>query len=266
MVSLSKAAYNKAIYGETDYGDYVIDTETKNLSFIKMFKYLKERGIKNNKFFLRLYDKSLKGVDPHRKNLTEIQKTKILTEITKNPYYYLREVVKIVAPGGTVKFELHPGNLAITWAIFNNFDLICLLSRQRGKTISIAAALNYIYNFSTKNTNMLFANKSLGDAKNNLKRFKDITLHLPKFIQDALTDRGDTDNLESVHSIQRNNKIDVNGQPISEEQADKQGYLRLCINSINCWNPLTIVKAFRKNVNTLVMAISSKFTKQQLCS
>ena len=41
------------------------DTETTNLSFLQVASDLKKLGIKNNMFFLRLYDKGLQGIDPH---------------------------------------------------------------------------------------------------------------------------------------------------------------------------------------------------------
>ena len=212
-----------AVYGKIEHDNYIIQSNTKNISFIRLFSKLKANGVVNNKFFLRLYDPDLLHVDPHSKNLTDKEKDKILYEIRRNPYYYLREVVRIPIPGGSQRFELHRGNLALTWAIFNNLDLIVLLPRQRYKTVSIVSALSWIYNFATSNTHMIFGNKSLGDAKNNLTRFKDIVKYLPNFIKTALTDDKDTNNIEFIRSENTNNKIQILGQPISEVDADKAG-------------------------------------------
>lgn len=203
---------------------YSTHLKTQNMSFLKMYRYLRERGIKNNKFFLRLYDESLANVDPHSLRLTDIQKTKILTEVTKNPYYYLREVVRIPIPGGTTRFEMHPGNLAITWALINNLDQIALLPRQRYKTISIAATLTWVYDFGTKNTAMLFGNKSLADSMNNLRRFKEIKENIPAFLRNATLSPLDVDNMKSMLSDKTRNKIDLAGQPTNDDAADKQGY------------------------------------------
>lgn len=204
--------------------EYHIHLKTRNMSFLKMYRYLRERGIKNNKFFLRLYDASLATIDPYSNRLTPIQKTKIIAEIAKNPYYFLREVVRIPIPGGVSMFEMHPGNLAITWAIFNSLDQIALLPRQRYKTVSIASALTWVYDFGTKNTHMLFGNKSLGDSKNNLRRFKEIRESLPAFLRDVVFTPGlDVDNMESIKSEKTRNKIDTVGQPTNVEMADKQG-------------------------------------------
>ena len=202
---------------------YIIDTKTKNLSFLKMYRYLRDKGVKNNKFFLRLYNVELLGVDPHDPNLTDKQKIMIIDELAKNPFYYIREIARVAAPGGTIRFELHPGNLAIMWAILNSIDQISLLPRQRGKTQSIATMLAWVYDFGTVNSHMVFGNKSLQDANNNLKRFKVVRGFYPSYLKKAVFDAKDIDNIESVKSEKRQNFIDTRGQPLNEKAADKQG-------------------------------------------
>ena len=51
---------------------------TRNTSFIKMHRYLKAIGIKNNKFMLVLLDPDLAGSDPHDHNLNAYYKSKDL--------------------------------------------------------------------------------------------------------------------------------------------------------------------------------------------
>lgn len=213
----------RGVFGQVDYDAYIIHTATRNKSFIKMYKTLKDMGVENNKFFLRLYDKDLLNVDPYSKRLTPAQQNKILIECNRNPYYYLREVVRIPTPGRASFFELDRGRLAITWAVLTNINFLVLLPRQCGKTISITCALSWIYDFGTSNSNMIFSNKSVGDANNNLKRLKDINGLLPEFIQKTIADHGDTNNVESIISVLRNNTINTNGQPNSAEMADKMG-------------------------------------------
>lgn len=204
--------------------DYIIHTKTKNLSFLKMYRYLREKNIKNNKFFLKLYDKDLENFSILTSKITPELEYKILAEIAINPFFYIREIVLVSIPGGTIHFELHPGNLAILWSIFNNLDQICLLPRQQYKTQSIAAALSWTYFFGTENTHMIFGNKSLNDAMNNLKRFKSIRDNLPPFLrEDTVGDKNDRDNLKFIESAVRKNKIDVLGNPTNEAMADKMG-------------------------------------------
>lgn len=203
---------------------YIVDFKTKNISFLKLHAYLRNRGVKNNKFFLRLYNKNLQGVNPHSPTITRQQKDWVLAEIKQNPYYYLREVALISTPAGKSKFILHPGNLAITWAIFNSFDQLSLLPRQQFKTVSIAAALTWVYDFGAENTQMLFGNKSLGDAANNLSRFKDVRYNHPEYLKQAIIrPASDIDNQESIKSALTNNTIKIAGQPKTVAEADKQG-------------------------------------------
>ena len=60
------------------------DFDTANKSFLEMHYYLKQRGIKNNRFFLVLYDKDLAGVDPYDPTLSTIMKQKIFRECVSN--------------------------------------------------------------------------------------------------------------------------------------------------------------------------------------
>lgn len=211
-------------YGVVKYDDYVIHTQSSNRSFLKMYRTLKDNGVENNKFFLKLYDPDLMKVDPHSKRLTKEQKAKVLIEIVKNPFYFLREVVRIPVPGKALQFELNRGTLATIWSILNNLNIALLLPRQRGKTIGVASILTWIYDFGTSNSSLIFSNKSISDAYNNLKRFKDIRGQLPDYIQEAINDKkNDTYNTESVMSALRNNRVTCSGAAVNVEMADKNG-------------------------------------------
>jgi len=61
-----------------------IHKETTNQSFIDMRNYLVSRGIKNNDFFLALFDPGLAGVDPRDPNLSVNMKGRILAECKRN--------------------------------------------------------------------------------------------------------------------------------------------------------------------------------------
>lgn len=62
---------------------YYQDTTT-NKSFMDMHYFLKARGIKNNKFFLLIYDAGLMGVNPRDPNLSTQMKMRILRECMTN--------------------------------------------------------------------------------------------------------------------------------------------------------------------------------------
>ena len=61
-----------------------IHYETTNKSFIDMHYYLKSKGIQNNDFFLALFDKGLRGVDPFDPTLSNNMKIRVLTEVKNN--------------------------------------------------------------------------------------------------------------------------------------------------------------------------------------
>ena len=99
---------------------------TTNQSFLDVHYYLKERGIKNNAFFLAIYDTTLIGVDPRDPRLPFEMKKRILAECTRNFWYFIREVVRVPMQGGTVgggdPYKLSRGNLALNWVCINNIN------------------------------------------------------------------------------------------------------------------------------------------------
>ena len=113
---------------------------TTNQSFLDMHYYLKERGIKNNAFFLAIFDTDLIGVDPRDPRLPFEMKKKVLAECYRNFWYFIREVVRIPVQGGAIgngiPYKLTRGNLALNWACINNINFFLELPRQHGKTIS----------------------------------------------------------------------------------------------------------------------------------
>lgn len=204
----------------------IYDYTTKNISFIKIHKELKDLGIKENKFFLILYDIKLQGVDPHLNTLSADLKYRIQKEIRINYFYFIREVVKIPVPGGVSSYELNRGNLAQSYAILNNLNAIEVLPRQHGKTIGAVVAYVWIYNYATINTNLIFSNKQLDDSQLNIKRFNDITLLLPDYLRTHLNTKTDTDNLNLIACSMTNNSIKALSTARDISSADER--IELC--------------------------------------
>ena len=73
--------------------------KTKNQSFLDLYKDLKTLGIKNNKFFLALYDTTLEDFDPFQAVVPLEMQARIVREIIINPWYYLREIARIPVDG-----------------------------------------------------------------------------------------------------------------------------------------------------------------------
>ena len=158
---------------------------TSNKSFIDMALYLKDRGIKHYEFMLLLLDPDLAGVDPYDPRLSTTMKTKILRECLYNPWYFIREVVRIPQAGkaGGIPFVLHRGNLAMLFCLMLNLNTMCILPRQTGKTYCAVVWYLYLFNFGTNSSEISFLNKKFDDSKNNLARVKDTRELLPSYLR-----------------------------------------------------------------------------------
>ena len=64
----------------------IYDWKTRNKSFIELHMDLKKLGVKNNKFFLILFDPDLQGVDPFSPILPLQTQVKIMAECIRNPW------------------------------------------------------------------------------------------------------------------------------------------------------------------------------------
>lgn len=159
---------------------------TTNKSFLRMHYFLKDKGIKNNKFMLTLIDKDLAGIDPYDPRLNQLMKQKILREVMCNYWYFLREIVRIPdqgAQGIGVKYKLHRGNLALNFLQMLNINTMLELPRQQFKTVSAVCRYLYLFNFGTSRSEITLLNKRLEDSKINLQRLKDIRNNLPSYLR-----------------------------------------------------------------------------------
>lgn len=210
---------------------YIIDTKTRNISFKQTAADLRRLGIENNLFFLRLYDPTLQGVDPHSPLLAEQTVVKIINECIINPWYYLREVARIPEQGGTsMPFQLHRGNLAVVFLFLNGIDNYITIPRQKGKTQSICAILLWAFLFGTTNSEFLFVNIKEDGAINNLNRLKAQRDLLPEFLQfkvrmtdDGRLVPGTNKNIKSLENFSNGNKIVVASSASSVSKADQIG-------------------------------------------
>lgn len=165
-------------------GNKFYDVGTANKSFLQVAKDLKSLEIHNYYFMLEIYDYSLVNIDPYAGNLTKDQISRIMTECTRNPWYYLREVCRIPDQGGVgIPFKANRGNIAQTWLTLHGIDSWLCLPRQQGKTISFLCLISWAYSFGTNNSTFIFVNKDSGNAKENLQRLKDIIDCLPEYLR-----------------------------------------------------------------------------------
>lgn len=202
----------------------MIQFNTKNKSFLKMFYLLSEMGIQNNTFFLQLYDESLLNIDPlDEDNLTDEQKLRVHIEISKNPWYYFREIVKIPMTDSKLDFELHRGTLAILWALLNDLKAYIILPRQCYKSYTVCVFYSWLIYWGAKNFSAAFFAQNNFLVTQNLSRVKDVRETLPKYLN--LKSNDDTDNSRSL--IYRNkeftNSITVRAPGMNEDAANNVG-------------------------------------------
>lgn len=173
-------------------GKKIYDFGTSNNSFLQLAVDLRTLGVKNWAFMLELKDPSLISINPYsvdkktgRCNLTKDQIERVITECTRNPWYYLREVARIPDPGNPngVPYKANRGNIAQVWCLLHGIDSWLNLPRQQGKTQSALAIINWGYSYGTSDTSIIFVNKQQPDAKTNLQRTKDQIDLLPEYLR-----------------------------------------------------------------------------------
>lgn len=206
--------------------------ETTNKSFIDMHFYLKQIGIKNNNFFLVLYDPGLAGVDPRDPNLSVDMKQRVLRECCANFWYFVREVVRIPAQGAGgagVRYKLHRGNLAMNFLFTLNYNFFVELPRQWFKTKSALVRYLWVFNFGTTNSEIMFMHKDHGGSKGNLKDLKDIRDMLPSYLQMSSPTTADGKKLRVVNTVVtlgnafNKNRIVTFPSARSDDAADRLG-------------------------------------------
>jgi hypothetical protein len=95
---------------------------------------------------LTLFDPTLVYIDPYDPTINELNKQKVIREIFRNPWYFLREVVRIPLYKNIVEpYKADLANTAQTWCILNNINSWLSKSRGRYKTGSNIAILLWYY-------------------------------------------------------------------------------------------------------------------------
>ena len=210
---------------------FIYDVNTSNISFVQTAVDLKKLGIKNNMFFLKLYDPALRGVDPYDPDISNDMIVRIINECIINPWYYLREVARIPDQGNPkgVPYLLNRANLAATWCFLNGIDHYLVIPRQIGKTESTIASITWAFLFGTTNSEMMFLNITADRAYANLAKVKDQRSLLPPYLQFkiAFDDEGKeikgTDNTKSLKNASNGNSIVTKPSARGIESAERIG-------------------------------------------
>jgi len=216
--------------------EYTIHWNTSNTSFLKVATLLRNAGIENYHFMLRLYDEDLMDIDPYDPDLTPEMMGKVLTETTRNFFYFIREVARIpeegasTEVGGGTPFQLHRGNLAQLWAFEHNISHFLELPRQFGKTTTAVQRYLWQFSYGTTSSTTIFMNMDKAASVANLTRLKDSRSLLPEYMQMVFTLddktgqlKKDTDNVEQIKNKKLKNSIITKAGARNVQSAERVG-------------------------------------------
>ncbi len=205
------------------YPNAIIDTKTKNKTFLEMSYKLKSAGVKNHAFMLALHNPRLLGVDPFDPHLSAEMMTLIVVECSQNFWYGVRNIwmaPAIAGVGGSL-VSLNRGNLSLWWSFLNHITYVLVQPRQTGKSFSTDILMSELLNFLCFNSqfNLLTKDDTLRIA--NVERLKAIYDELPPYLKFKV--RGDSNNTTDITINQRGNVYYTHVPQSSEKGAYKLG-------------------------------------------
>lgn len=218
----------------------IVDTQTRNKSFLDYASLLHQMGIKNWAFPLALHDPKLQGVDPFDPNLSSEMKMRVGLELQSNPWYYLREVAKVPAAAGAepVQFRAHRANIGMFWLFMNNVSFFLLQPRQTGKSVVADMINNYLLHYRMFNSKTILITLTQTLLTENIERIKGMRDLLPKYTIEK-TDK-DTKAKELYSYPARGNKLITKISQSSEGNANNVG--RGCTTPVQQYDEGAFIK------------------------
>ena len=161
------------------------DFGTKNGSFLLTASELKKLGIKNYYFMLEVKypNTGVQDIDPYDPNITAEQIGAVIMECKANPWYFFREVSRVVARGlGELPLYLHRAGCAAIWCFVNSIDFHLVQPRQTYKTTVITAIMSYMVLFEYQNVDIPYMHKTEKRCTDNVGILRDYITALPKYL------------------------------------------------------------------------------------
>ena len=191
------------------YPKAIVDTKTTNKSFIRVAQIYKAMGVENHAFLLALHNPDLQGVDPFDPNLTTEQRYAIVTEVSENPWYFFREIIRIPTSGtlAGISFIANRANIAYLWCCFNHLTTMIIMPRQTGKSVVADSCNTYMLIAGGTNIKMVLFTKDNGLRVSNIERLKSIFDLLPWYINTR--DKSDSNNTENITINSLKNRLDT---------------------------------------------------------
>lgn len=204
------------------YPTAIWDTRTTNTSFLEFSGLLNTMGIENCMFPLALMQPDLQGVDPFSPLLSDDQKLKIKIECTFNPWYFIREVMRVPPAAGDkpVMLQANRGNISLWWSFLNHIDYFLVQIRQTGKSLNSDGISVWYQVFGARNSRSNLFTK--GDLyKEHIARLKKLRNLLPKYLVSIV--KKDTDNQKEFTNMAQGNRMVVYIPQKDEEAARNLG-------------------------------------------
>jgi hypothetical protein len=204
------------------YPTAIWDLKTPNKTFLEFAGLLEDIGVENNKFMLTLMQPDLQGVNPYDPLLSDAMKLKIKIECTFNPWYFIREVMRVPPAAGDnpVKLNANRGNISLWWCFLNHIDYFLVQIRQTGKSLNSDGISVWYQVFGARNSRSNLFTK--GDLfKEHIARLKKLRNLLPKYLVNIV--KKDTDNQKEFTNMSQGNRMVVYIPQKDEEAARNLG-------------------------------------------
>lgn len=202
------------------YPNAIADYKTKNLSFLRYVALLRKMGVENAHFCLALMQPELQGIDPHDPNLDEMTKVKIWRECTENPWYFIREVIRIKA-GDMIPYIANRGNMSLMWLFLNHIDLFLIQPRQTGKSVGADCLMLWLIYFGCYNVDIQLITKDAKLRTDNVLRLKAMRDGIPGWL--IVRSKNDPDNTEEIGYEARKMRYIAKVPRASATDAEKVG-------------------------------------------
>lgn len=200
----------------------IADTKTTNRSFIEFSALLKHIGVQNHLFPLALMQPELQGVDPFDLTLTDEQMLKIKMECTWNPWYFIRECMRVPPAAGDIPVQLQANRALISmwWSFLNHIDVFLEMPRQTGKSLGADGISVWYQCFGARNSRSNLFTK--GDLfKEHIARLKKLRALLPDYLIHKT--KKDTDNQKEFTNYSQGNRLVVYIPQKDEDAANNLG-------------------------------------------
>lgn len=232
------------------YPEAIADTTTGNKSYLRLAKMLKMMKVENAYFHLSLLQPDLQGVDPFDPNLTVDQVTKIKTEARNNPWYFLRECVRIPPASGDdpIYFDINRGAVAAWWCYLNHQDYNLTMPRQTGKSTSTNVLLVWLLFVVYRNTRIFLLTKDDKLRTENIEQIKKIQDLLPGYLNPKT--REDLSNTQTITCAKHKNRLLSAVPQNSEADANKTGRGMTCATYVTDEGPF--IKYLEKAMKSML--------------